>query len=75
MRTAYKMRLTIVANRQSAYYFDVEPSKLSEHGSRLTPGKGLAGLFFAFRLDNQRGKYFEFDALTLELAVSSRMGL
>ena len=75
MRSAYKMRLTIVANRQSAYYFDVEPPKLSEHGSRLTPGKGLAGLFFAFRLDNQRGKYFEFDALTLELAVSNRMGL
>ena len=75
MRSDYKMRLTIVANRQSAYYFDIEPPRLSEHGSRLTPGKGLAGLFFAIRLDNQRGKYFEFDALTLELAVSNRMGL
>lgn len=75
MRSNYKMRLNIVANRKSAYYFDIQPPKLNEHGSRLTPGKGLAGLFFALRLDNQHGAFFELDALTLELAVSTRMGL
>jgi hypothetical protein len=75
LRSTYKMKLNITTNGRTAYYFDVEPPKSSEHGSRLTPGKGLNGLFLSFRLDNQRGAYFELDALTLELAVSNRMGL
>lgn len=75
LRSAYKMKMSLTANKKTVYYYDVEPPKAHEHGSRLTPAKGLSGLFFGFRLENQRGAYFELDAVTLELAVSSRMGV
>jgi hypothetical protein len=68
------MRLKITTNKKAAFFYDLIPATVSDHGSWLKPAKGLNGLYWGFRLDNYAGADFELSAVSFDVAVSQRSG-
>lgn len=69
------MLLTTTTNKKTKTYSDVQPAGGGNRGSRAILGRGLNGLYWAFKLENKNGAYFELDNFRLETTISDRMGV
>lgn len=69
------MLLTTHTNKKTKSYSDVQPAGGGNRGSRAILGRGLEGLYWAFKLENKNGAYFELDNFRLEATITNRMGV
>lgn len=71
LETNGKMRLKVQVNDQEPRYYLLKMASDSVHGTRVYLGKGLAGRYWGFRLDNVAGADFALDTAEF-LPVASR---
>ena len=71
LKTTGRMRLKAMANEDEPHYYLLTPSSDKVKGTRVPIGKGMAGRYWAMRLDNVAGCDFELDSAEF-LPVASR---
>lgn len=57
-----RLRLKLVANDDDPRYYVIQPTNDGLKGTRVTIGKGMAGRYWAARLDNVAGSDLELDS-------------
>lgn len=71
LKTTGRMRLKAMANEDEPRYYLLMPTSDKVKGTRVPIGKGMAGRYWAMRLDNVAGCDFELDSAEF-LPVPSR---
>lgn len=69
------MRVSVVTNKKSASYYDLQKPESGNRGSRAIIGRGLDGLYWSFRVENKEGAFFELDMMKIEYTLLRKMGV
>lgn len=69
------MRVSVVTNKRSASYYDLQKPESGNRGSRAIIGRGLDGLYWSFRVENKEGAFFELDMMKIEYTLLRKMGV
>jgi hypothetical protein len=72
--SAGHLRLKVSTNTNSGIYSDLDPPATGSRGNRAKVGKGLSGLYWAFRLANVAGGDFEFNSAEITPFIMPRKG-